>query len=67
MTKFGLYTKNTSENRSYVTSVNINTLQEAQAYFMGMKRLSIDQFDKLYDVTLIEDIKPNRNLLFGNQ
>jgi len=67
MTKFGLYTKNTSENRSYVSSVNINTLQEARAYFMGMKRLSTDQFDKLYDVTLIEDIKPNRNLLFGNQ
>jgi len=67
MTKFGLYTKNTSENRSYVTSVSINTLQEARAYFMGMKRLSVDQFDKLYDVTLIEDIKPNRNLLFGNQ
>ena len=67
MTKFGLYTKNTSENRFYVSSVNINTLQEARAYFMGMKRLSADQFDKIYDVTLIEDIKPNRNLLFGNQ
>ena len=67
MTKFGLYTKNTSENRSHVTSVNIDTLQEARAYFMGMKRLSADRFDKLYDVTLIEDIKPNRNLLFGNQ
>ena len=67
MSKFGLYTKNTSENRSYITSTNIDTLQEARAYFMGMKRLSADRFDKLYDVTLIEDIKPNRNLLFGNQ
>jgi len=67
MTKFGLYTKSTSENRSHVMSTTIDTLPEARAYFMGMKRLTVEQFDKLYDVTLIEDIKPNRNLLFGNQ
>ena len=67
MKKFALYTKGTSENRSYVTSTYIGTLQEAKAYFMGMKRLTVSQFDQIYQVDIIEERKTNKNLLFGNK
>jgi len=67
MSKFALYTKGTVESRSYITSAHMDTLKEAKAYFMGMKRLSNDQFDKLYHVDIIEDIKSTKGLLFGNQ
>ena len=67
MSKFGLYTNGTLENRSYVMSTHIGTLQEARAYFMGMKRLSVEQFDKMFHVEIVEDNKTNKNLLFGNK
>ena len=50
-------------------SIYIDSLKEAKAYFMGLKRLSAEQFDNIYQVDIIPEIKNNntKGLMFGNQ
>jgi hypothetical protein len=65
--KWALYTKYSNENRSYVMSTEQNSKAEARAYFMGVKRLSAEQFDQIYQVDLMKESKDNTNkgLLLG--
>ena len=66
MSKWALYTKYSNENRSYVASVVLPSKSEARAYFMGVKRLTAEQFDQIYQVDLMEESKSNhRTLLRG--
>ncbi len=69
MSKWALYTRYSNENRSYVMSIALPSRAEARAYFMGIKRLSADQFDKIYQIDLMEESDSNskKGLLFGNQ
>ena len=67
MTKWALYTRYSNENRSYVMSTEQNSKAEARAYFMGVKQLSVEQFDNLYQVDLMKESKsdPKKGLLLG--
>jgi len=69
MAKFALYTKYPNENRSYISAVHMTTIEEARAYFMGMKRLSPEQFDQTFQVDVMAEASsdPGKGLMFGNQ
>jgi hypothetical protein len=63
MAKFGLYTKNTSESTGHVHTIEIGSLGQAEAYFAGAKRLTLEQFRNMFTV---KEIKNNsKNLLLG--
>jgi len=64
MSKYGMYTKSTSESNQHVNIVDMGSKSEAEAYFAGTKRLSLTQFRNLFEVREIRD--PNsKNLLLG--
>jgi hypothetical protein len=64
MAKYGMYTKGTNESTHHVNVVDTNTKAEAEAYFAGMKRLSLVQFQNLFEVREVQS--PNsKNLLLG--
>ena len=65
MAKFGMYTKGTNESNQHISVVEVQTKQEAEAYFAGMKQLSLVQFTNLFVVREIKNINENRNLLLG--
>ena len=67
MSKWALYTKYSNENRSYVMSTEQNSKAEARAYFMGVKRLTAEQFDQIYQIDRMKESKDNTNkgLLLG--
>ena len=66
MAKFGMYTKGTNESNQHISIVEVRSTQEAEAYFAGMKRLSLTQFTNLFVVREIkEGISSNKNLLLG--
>tara|TARA_R100001244_G_scaffold48776_1_gene43380 strand:+ start:683 stop:898 length:216 start_codon:yes stop_codon:yes gene_type:complete len=68
--KYALYTKYPNENRSYISSINIGSLAEAKAYFIGMKRLTEELFDQQFQVDLIQEQgkgQGSKGLLFGNR
>ena len=44
MIKFGLYIKNTSESNNHINTVEMPTVNQAEAYFAGVKQLSLEQF-----------------------
>ena len=63
MTKLGLYTKNASESTGHVHTVEIGSHGQAEAYFAGVKRLTLEQFRNMFTV---KEIKNNsKNLLLG--
>jgi len=64
MSKFGLYTKNSNESSGHINTVDMPTKAQAEAYFAGVKNLSLQQ---LQDLFLIKEIKDNGpQILFGN-
>ena len=63
--KFGMYTRGTNEGGSHISVIDARSLQEAEAYFAGMKRLSITQFKNLFVVREVRDNNRNKNLLLG--
>ena len=63
--KFGMYTRGTNEGGSHISVIEARSLHEAEAYFAGMKRLSIAQFKNLFVVREIAQESTNRNLLLG--
>ena len=65
MAKFGMYTKGTNESNQHISVVEVRTKQEAEAYFAGMKQLSLVQFTNLFVVREIKNINESRNLLLG--
>ncbi len=67
MSKFGLYTKNANEAANHINVCDMPTAAQAEAYFAGVKQLTLDQFRNLFIVKEITGGKPNRGLLYGNR
>ena len=65
MAKFGMYTKGTNESNQHISVVEVQTKQEAEAYFAGMKQLSLVEFTNLFVVREVKNINESRNLLLG--
>jgi hypothetical protein len=65
MNKFGLYTKNASESAGHIYIVDMPTKTQAEAYFAGVKQLSLSQFSDLFEVRQVQ--QSNKSLLYGNR
>jgi len=64
MSKFGLYTKTQQENSNHINICEMSSISHAEAYFAGVKQLSLEQFRNLF---VVREIKgPNKTLLYGN-
>jgi hypothetical protein len=63
MSKFALYTRNTSESSGHINTVDMPTISQAEAYFAGIKQLSLEQFRNMF---IVKEIKhDSKNLLLG--
>jgi hypothetical protein len=65
MSKYGLYTKNHLESSHHINVCDMPTINQAEAYFAGVKQLSLTQFRELFVVKEITD--NDRRLIYGNQ
>ena len=65
MSKFGLYIKSQQESKMHVNICSMPTMSQAEAYFAGVKRLSLDEFRKLFVVKEIQEDK--NHILYENQ
>ena len=63
MKKFGVYTKNTSESAGHINVIDMPSVNQAEAYFAGVKHLSLEQFRNIYQVREIKN--DSKNLLLG--
>jgi len=63
MSKFGLYTKNTNESNGHINIVDMPTVQQAEAYFAGVKQLSLSEFRNIFEVRIVSS--NSKNLLLG--
>ena len=63
MSKFGLYTKSHHEGAQHINVCEMPSISQAEAYFAGAKRLTLEQFRNMFTV---KEIKNNsKNLLLG--
>jgi len=63
MSKFGLYTKGSNESLSQINVIDMSSIDQAEAYFAGRKRMTLNEFRNLF---IVKEIKHNsRNLLLG--
>jgi len=67
MSKFGLYTRNSNESSNHINICDMPTVGQAEAYFAGVKQLTLEQFRNLFTVKEIIDGKPNRGLIYANK
>ena len=58
-----MYTKGTTESVGHINVVNMPTKSQAEAYFAGVKKLSLEQFNNLFIVREIKE--DSKNLLLG--
>jgi len=65
MSKFGMYTKGTNEGNQHISLIEMDTKDQATAYFAGRKQLSLSQFNNLFVVREISSTDTNKNLLLG--
>ena len=65
MSKFGLYTKSYQEGAQHINICEMPSISQAEAYFAGVKQLSLQQFRDLFIVKEVKD--SNRTLLYGNR
>ena len=63
MSKFGMYTRGTTESVGHINIVNMPTKSQAEAYFAGVKKLSLEQFNNIFVVREIKE--DSKNLLLG--
>jgi|TARA_A100001201_G_scaffold88343_1_gene77562 hypothetical protein len=63
MAKFGMYTKGTNESSQQINIVEMPNREQAEAYFAGVKRLTLEQFRNLFDVREVK--QDSKNLLLG--
>jgi|TARA_R100000005_G_C4969035_1_gene182695 hypothetical protein len=67
MSKFGLYTRNANESSGHINTVDMPSIGQAEAYFAGVKQLTLEQFRNLFVVKEIKTDQPGRGLLYGNR
>tara|TARA_R110002051_G_scaffold286446_1_gene349027 strand:- start:102 stop:299 length:198 start_codon:yes stop_codon:yes gene_type:complete len=65
MIKFGLYLKNANESAGHVNIIDMPTKTQAEAYFAGVKQLSLQQLTDLFDIREIN--KSSKGILYGNR
>ena len=63
--KYGLFTKTQSESSQQINTISLPTAVQAEAYFAGVKQLSLPQFRELFIVKEISD--SHKSLLNGNK
>ena len=63
MAKFGMYTIWANESNQHISTVEVTTKQEAEAYFAGRKQMTLAQFHNLFHVREIKH--DSKNLLLG--
>ena len=66
MSKFGLYTKNNNESSGHINVCEMPSIQHAEAYFAGVKQITLDQFRQLFVVKEIKNDSNRKGLLYGN-
>jgi len=65
MSKFALYTKSSTESVHHINMIDMPSIEQAEAYFAGVKNLSLVQ---LRDLFIVKEItNSNKNLLYGNR
>tara|TARA_R100001377_G_C3097398_1_gene78001 strand:+ start:54 stop:251 length:198 start_codon:yes stop_codon:yes gene_type:complete len=65
MSKYALYTKSNTENRDQINVIDMPSISQAEAYFAGVKHLSLTQ---LRDLFIVKEInQSNKNLLYANR
>jgi len=67
MNKFGLYSKTNQESNQHINVCDMPTASQAEAYFAGVKQLTLEQFRNLFIVREINEGPPNRGLIYGNR
>jgi hypothetical protein len=50
MKRYGLFTKNSDEA---INNIPSRSLEEAKSFFIAKKQLTVDQFNQLFEVRLI--------------
>jgi len=50
MKRYGLFTKNSNEA---INNIPSRSLEEAKSFFIAKKKLTVDQFDQLFEVRLV--------------
>tara|TARA_R100001594_G_scaffold131992_1_gene171974 strand:+ start:3491 stop:3688 length:198 start_codon:yes stop_codon:yes gene_type:complete len=65
MSKYALYTKSSTENNQHINMVEMPSITQAEAYFAGVKKLSLIQLRELFIVKEID--QSNKSLLYGNR
>ena len=65
MSKFGLYTKNNTESSGHINVIVMPTKTQAEAYFAGVKQLSLNQLNDLFEVREIKS--SDKQILYGNR
>jgi len=65
MSKFGLYTKAKSESHQHINLIEMPSISLAEAYFAGVKQLSLHQLRDLFIVKEIDN--SNKTLMYGNK
>jgi len=64
MSKYGLYSKSQIDESQHINVCEMNSILQAEAYFAGVKQLTLEQFKNLF---VVKEIKTNRGLLYGNR
>ena len=65
MSKYGLYIKSKLEHNQHINIVEMPSISQAEAYFAGVKNLSLAQLQELLIVK--EVTNNNKQLIFGNK
>ena len=63
--KYGLFTKTQSESSQQINTISLPTAVQAEAYFAGVKQLSLPQFRELFIIKELSD--SHKSLLYGNK
>ena len=65
MSKFGLYIKTQQESFQHINLVEMPSVTQAEAYFAGVKQLTLKEFRKLF---IVKEIQNNdKQILYGNR
>ena len=63
--KYALYTKTSTETSQHINLVDMPTIDQAEAYFAGVKKLSLAQLREIFVVKEVNEA--NKTLLYGNK
>ena len=63
--KYALYTKTSTETNQHINLVEMPTIDQAEAYFAGVKKLSLSQLREIFVVKEVNEA--SKTLLYGNK